>query len=358
MNSKKRVRAALAHKEPDYVPSYMATVPETMARLLEHYDLDCPDALLDLFDIDIRSVTAPYVGPELPTRLLSDGNREYTHWLGYRYGRIWNGVEYNNHETFLPLESASTPEEVDDHGWPRAEDFDYEELKRQCDRYPDRALRIGWPGVFQVAAKLVGDAKLYMDMASNPDFAHRLFDRMVEFELEYYGRMLEAADGQIDILCVCDDYGTQNGLLFSVEMWREYFAENTRRLANLAHQHGAVYMQHSCGAVRPIIPELIACGVDALDPVQKVTGMEPESLKQDFGDKLCFHGGIDTQRLLPLATPEEVFRETEYYIEVLNRDGGYILCGSQTLEGDIPLANIQALYGARGEDFARKTDKS
>jgi uroporphyrinogen decarboxylase len=99
--------------------------------------------------------------------------------------------------------------------------------------------------------------------------------------------------------------------------------------------------------VRGIIPFLLECGVDVLDPIQKVTGMEPEGLKKDFGDQLCFHGGIDTQNLLPHSTPEQVRKEAEYFIDVLNRNGGYILGPSQDFEGDVPVENILALYAAR-----------
>ena len=158
--------------------------------------------------------------------------------------------------------------------------------------------------------------------------------------------MYEAANGKIDLICVDDDFGTQRSTLFSPAHWNEFFAENTRKLAEQAHRHGAFYMQHSCGAIRGIIPNLIACGVDALEPIQKVTGMEVDGLKRDFGDRLCFQGGIDTQGVLPFGTPEEVYEETTRVIRALHRQGGYILCGSQAFEGDVPPENIAALYEA------------
>lgn len=106
-------------------------------------------------------------------------------------------------------------------------------------------------------------------------------------------------------------------------------------------------MQHSCGAVRPIIPEFIDCGVDMLDPVQKVAGMKPENLKKDFGDKITFHGGIDTQWLLPYGSPQEALKESKYYIDTFGKDGGYILYPSREFQADIPIENIEALYNAR-----------
>ncbi|GAA0181816.1 hypothetical protein SH2C18_42950 [Clostridium sediminicola] len=168
---------------------------------------------------------------------------------------------------------------------------------------------------------------------------------MVEFELEYYERILIAGDGQIDIIRPHDDYGTQIGLLFSVDIWRKYMKENTIKLVDLAHKYGAFYQQHSCGAIREIIPELIDCGVDILEPIQKVKGMEPVKLKKDFGHKLTFHGGIDTQKILPKGPVKDVTNETKHFIDTFNVEGGYILMASQCFEGDVPIENIEAMYG-------------
>ena len=173
-----------------------------------------------------------------------------------------------------------------------------------------------------------------------------MLDKYCKASYEIYERMYEAANNKVDIIRCCDDYGTQISTLFSPSMWDEFFAENTKMFVEQAHRHGAYYMQHSCGAVRPIIPNLIRCGIDALEPIQKVVGMEVDGLKKDFGDKICFQGGIDTQHVLPHGTPEEVYEETTRVIKALYKDGGYILCGSQDFEGDVPPENICALYEA------------
>jgi uroporphyrinogen decarboxylase len=87
--------------------------------------------------------------------------------------------------------------------------------------------------------------------------------------------------------------------------------------------------------------------VDILDPIQNGAGTEPEGLKKDFGDNLYFHGGIDTQNILPHGTHEQVHKEEKYFIRVLNHDGGYILGSNQDFEGDVPVENILALCAAR-----------
>ncbi len=199
------------------------------------------------------------------------------------------------------------------------------------------------------ASNLRNTELLFMDMALNPEGCHRLFDNMNKFLLEHYEKALIAGDGMIDILRIHDDYGTQVSMLFSVDMWKEYFMENLKNLVDLAHSYGAKLMQHSCGAIRPLIPFFIECGVDMLDPIQKVNGMEPESLKSNFGKGITFHGGIDTQWLLPNGSPEEVKKECRQYIETLSDSGGYIFTGSQHLQSDVPIDNILAMYEAAKE---------
>lgn len=265
MTSKERVRAAFEHKVPDRVPCFLKGVDVAYAKLMKHFGVDSYEDVHDRLDIDVWNVWAPYIGPELPVLKTADGQEEFTHEFGYRFIMHWNGAEYNAHTTHYPLQETETIEELDAWTWPNPDHFDYEAVARECEKHENRALRIGWPGVYQFVTNLVDAEKLYIDMATEPEYAQHLFDKMVEFELEYYGRMFEAADGRIDILCVCDDYGTQNGMLFSNDMWNQFFARNTKRLVELAHSHGAYYLQHSCGAVRPIIQNLVDCNVDGLD---------------------------------------------------------------------------------------------
>lgn len=344
ITSKERVRTAIEHKQPDRVPTGMECVTVTWEKLMRHYGLESATAVQDHFDIDIRAIDPEYIGPELKSFTNDNGDEEQETFLGYRIKQLWNGVEYTPEVTFYPLNGMETPEEIENYNWPNPDWFDYESIKHKCAEYQDRAIMIGSFGVYQYATFMRSPEQLYMDMAVNPELAQKIFDKFSEFELEYYERMFRAGDGQIDILRVFDDYGTQQSLFFGNNMWRQFFAKNTRKLADLAHKYGAYYMQHSCGAVRPIISELIECGTDVLDPIQKVVGMEPEGLKEDFGNKLTFHGGIDTQHLLPNGTPEDIRKEVIYFTGVLNRQGGYILAPSQALEGDVPVENIEALY--------------
>ncbi|MHC1749025.1 MAG: uroporphyrinogen decarboxylase family protein [Cellulosilyticaceae bacterium] len=347
LTSKERVRLAINHHQPDYVPAGMYCIPDTWKKLMKKYNTSDINVIQEHFLIDIREVDPPYIGPTLKTHVNRFGETEYQAPFGYWYKNVWNGVEYNSIVTQYPLDKYNTLEELKHYCWPNPAHFDYESLKRSCAQYHNKAIMVGWPGPYQVLTFLRSAEKFYIDMALEPDFTKKMLNHYMNFVLEYYERMFIAADGQIDILRTCDDYGTQCSMLFSIDMWCDYFKESTRKLANLAHKYNAYFMQHSCGAVRPIIPELIRCGVDILDPMQKVVGMEPEGLKKDFGNSITFHVGIDTQHILPLGTPQAVTAESLHFIDILNQQGGYIFAPSQSLEGDVPIENIEAMYQAR-----------
>jgi len=345
MNSKERVRAALARKSVDRTPAALEAVSTVADNLMKHLSVSSFEDVLEHYRIDLRYPNPDYIGPELRTSVDTDGVSIHEDYWGSKYKITWTGHEYNSHCIYRPLDEAKTLSDLRKYSWPRVDWFDFEDFKRKLDNYRDKAIIVGHPGPFQVATFLRSMDLLFMDMVLEPEMAHTVYDSMVAFELEFYERLFIAADGQIDILRPHDDYGTQRGLLISVSMWRDYFAENTKKLTALAHKYGAYYMQHSCGAIREIIPELLECGVDAIEPIQKVIGMEPEGLKKDFGDQLTFHGGIDTQGVLPFGTSDEVIYETKHYINVLGAGStGYILMSSQSLEGDVPMHNIDAMY--------------
>ncbi len=347
MTSRDRVITALNHKQPDKVPAAFECVESVYKKLMKHNDFSDSEQLYNKFGIDIRYIAPKYIGPELKSYKDKNGNLVEQSFWGYESTYHWTGKEFNSIISYYPLAEIESIEDVENYNWPSAQWFDYESIKQQCEKYKDKAIVIGHEGPFQIAAFIRPMEDLLYDMAAQPEIAKRIYDRMVEFELEYYERIFEVADGNIAILRPHDDYGTQISLLFSKDMWCDFFKDNTKKLVDLTHKYKAFYMQHSCGAVRNIIPELIKCGVDVLEPLQKVAGLEPENLKRDFGTDISFHGGIDTQGVLPHGTPEQVIAETRHYIDVLNKNGGYILMASQAFEGDVPIENIEAMYSVR-----------
>lgn len=346
MTSKERVRCAIQHKQPDRVPVNFEAMDYVKDKIVKAHHLSGHENIYDMYEVDIRDCSPDYIGKKL-NQYEENGRVIIETVYGCKMVQCDSAGETHQVVYEYPFNEDTTVEDILNYNWINPDWFDYESVKRKCDKYKDKALQFGHEGPFQLSTFLMNMEILFEKMILEPEVAHTLYNRFVQFELEYYERILIAGDGQIDILRPHDDYGTQNSLLFSVPMWEEYFEENTKKLTALAHKYGAYYQQHSCGAVRDIIPSLIKCNVDILEPLQKVKGMEIEGLKRDFGDKICFHGGIDTQFVLPHYTPKQVEEETKRYIEVLGEDGGYILMASQVFESDVPVENIDAIYKTR-----------
>ncbi len=155
----------------------------------------------------------------------------------------------------------------------------------------------------------------------------------------------EATAGRIDLYLLVSDLGSQTGPLISLNMFRQFVAPYLKQMIDCIHGLGGRVLYHTCGTIRAFIPDLVALGVDVLDPIQP-TGpeMSPERLKADFGSRIAFHGGIDMQNILPHGTPSEVRAEAQRYCEVLGRGGGYILGPAHLFQPDVPPENILAMY--------------
>lgn len=347
MTSKERVRAVMRRERPDRTPAAFEAVGSVKERLLAHYGYHDEAQLRERYGVDIVYAAPKYIGPALETYRNEKGETVRRSFWGYEETLHTTAVDTYATTTFFPLEGVETPGQLESCVFPSADWFDYTPIAQVCGENPDKAVVIGHEGPFQIVTYLMRMEEFFVLMVESPQLVHAILGKIHAFEMEYYTRMFEAGQGRVDILRTHDDYGTQISLLFSVDMWREFFAEHTRELAALAHRFGAFFQQHSCGAVGPLIPELIACGVDSLEPLQKVRGLEPDVLAERFAGKITFHGGIDTQDLLPHGTPEQVRAEAERYVRTLGRaPGGYILMASQCFEGDVPVENIEAVYAA------------
>ena len=142
------------------------------------------------------------------------------------------------------------------------------------------------------------------------------------------------------------DYGAQEGLLISKSMFNKYFRELYRKFySEIKKNFNVEIFFHCCGSVVDLIPDLIELGVTILDPIQtSARGMDIESLKKNFGEKLNFHGAVDIQQFLPNATPYEVGNEVKRVISVLGNNGGYMLAPGHAIQIDTPIENIIAMY--------------
>ena len=138
--------------------------------------------------------------------------------------------------------------------------------------------------------------------------------------------MYQVAGNKSDFFRIGEDYGSQQGLLFGIEQWKEFIQPTLIKMSEIPKKYHSFYYHHTCGSVVELIPLLIESGVDVLDPIQiRARGMDPYELKARYGDRLCFSGGIDEQQVLPEGTPEEVRNEVIRILNIMGRDGGYFL---------------------------------
>jgi uroporphyrinogen decarboxylase len=194
---------------------------------------------------------------------------------------------------------------------------------------------------------LRGIEQILIDLVENPALVECMLEHINGYYLEYNRRVFEAAEGQIDVFMMGDDFGTQVGPMMSKATWRRFFGKGFRAYIDLAHRHGIRVMHHTCGAVRPLIPHFIDAGLDILQSLQpRAAGMDLAGLKQDFGRDLVFHGSVDIQRTLPFGTPDEVRAEVRRQLDVGKPGGGFIICTAHNIQIDVPLPNVVALIRA------------
>ena len=197
------------------------------------------------------------------------------------------------------------------------------------------------------AMYLRGVDQILLDVALAPEIAETIFRQITAFYLEYARRTFEAADGGIDIFMTGDDFGTQKGLFMSPDMWRRFLRPGFKAFVDLGRQYGMKVAHHSCGSIKPIIPDLIQCGLEVLNPIQPdVDDMDRRELKSRFGDRLSFHGSISIQRTLPFGTPDDVRNEVRQRVQTLAPGGGFIFCTAHNIQADTPIENVVALFEA------------
>jgi len=356
VTSKQRVLTSLSFREPDRVPIDYWGTPETTRMLVKHFAVDTYEALLQKLDVDLRIIPGPkYVGPELTKH--PDGSRE-DYWgvprVEKTYGEGPKRGTY--HEvTRFPLGHMTTVQEIDRHRWPTPDWFDYSDIAAQCAQFPDKAVvsvgdRLDRTALLKPAMYLRGTEQIFLDLVENPAIAEAVFEHIAAFYLEHNRRIFEAASGKLDIFMMGDDFGMQHGLLCSYDTWKRFFAPGLRRYIALPKRYGLKVMHHSCGAIRPIIADLIDMGLDILNPIQPgCVGMDPHELKRDFGKPLAFHGSINIQQTLPFGTIADVRAEVRDRMAALAPGGGFLICTAHNIQVDTPLPNILALFDAYHE---------
>ena len=190
-----------------------------------------------------------------------------------------------------------------------------------------------------------GMENILMDLCLHPSFTHALFDGLEAVCAGVIDRLLRDYGDRIDAIGLSDDYGSERNLMISPDHWRTFLKPRLRRLYQRIRAGGKQVYMHSCGHVRPIVPDLVEIGGNMLQPIQP-EAMDIFELKQTFGRDLCLVGGISTQRTLPFGTPDEVRAEVRACLRRMAPGGGYIMAPAKPVMPGVPIENAAALIDA------------
>lgn len=368
MTHRERFIAAVTHKSPDRAVFDLCGCPQT---LIDHppvkeeltgllgvlgekqgpFDLD--ERVLDALGIDTRRVGGMPTPNTSHNRFENDVSYD-SFGIGHKcVGDHWEMC-------YFPLKDK-TLGEVEDYVFPNPAKIDsalIDTWARQAEYLhtkTDYAVVAEHPvfGVFELGCWMFGFEDYLYRMIAEPEVVHAFSKRVLEYQKQVLSVYYGALGNYIDCTTSGDDFGTQKTTFMSAQMFDEmvapYFKERITYTKSLTK---AFYQHHTCGSVYDLMPSLIACGVDILNPIQPGTHkMEPERLKKNFGDRLAFWGGIDTQWLLPHGTPDEIRAEVQRLLSILDKNGGYILSPAHTIQRDVPAKNLLAMYLAAKEYY-------
>ena len=366
LTPRERVLCAINHEEPDRVPiffgansstsilvpaherlmAYMGINGETrlLSRLNQYAEPD--EEIRRRFGADARPI-GMRAGPNALRRDVSDSvtiddwGVTWEHVPGSPYYQITGRPL--QHATVYDLETYPWP----DVGHPSRFAGLRDEARRMHEETPYAVVGLGYSEIFDQMQHMRGSEFWLMDLAADPDFAHAALRKITDLMLAQTIPYIEAIGPYIDLFSWSDDLGSQRAPLISPKMYRRmikpYHAEI---IAAVKARCKAKIFFHSCGNVYPLIGDLIDIGVDVLNPIQVAAGEMGDTarLKREFGSRLTFCGGVDTQRVLPYGTPDEVRAEVRRRICDLAPGGGYIFAAVHSIQPDVPPENLCAMF--------------
>jgi len=375
MTSRERVLAVLEHKVPDRVPIIIGVSNATGIKMKTYRGIK-----------ELENIQAPdeyiYHWPELGTakideqtmqRLRSDvrGVRDI-----HPAETLQRNQQRKEHSPFIDSWGSGQTEVSPGEWFPGIHPLKEATSIRDLEEYQ------GWPDmsdptrvahVKQAAATLAAENKyaimatpwllfplerafamqgmdtFLLNLAINPDFALALLEKTAQLCKELMGHFLEALADNVDIIKIGDDLGTQDSLLMSPDMYREILKPiHADYIQFIKESTKAKVFFHTDGDVVPLIPDFIEMGVDILNPIQTSAGKMSDlaGLKKEFGEKIIFCGGIDTHRVLPSGTPDQVREEVKRVMQLLGEGGGYMVASVHTIMNDVPPENVLAMVDA------------
>lgn len=338
MTPKERWQAVLERRPPDRVPMDYWGTPEITEKLMRRLGCDSQRSMLQKLRVDFVIAPSPlYIGPSLPA------GRDV---FGIAYRSMDYGTGVYDEAITCPLAAFDTVEAIEaGYTWPDPDWWDYTTIADQLKGWEDYPVRGGGSEPFLIYKNLRGDMQAMMDLAENPEIVDYCLGKLFDLAYHHTLRILEAIPGRVTFAYVAEDMGGQTDLMISPRHIRRFLFPGMQRMIDLIHGAGAKVFHHNDGNITRILPEMVALGIDILNPIQwRAHGMERATLKAQYGEKVIFHGGVDNQYTLPFGTPEEVRQEVRDNLRILGAGGGYILAPCHNIQPNTPIENILAMY--------------
>ena len=374
LSHRERVIKALGHQEPDRIPFDLGNTVNSSIHILAyqklkaHFGLEAEDSLihkmmqtaavhepiLQALDIDFRFVK---IGgsdsqPEIPV-----GEDGYQDEWGIVFRKPPRSLYYDMVKA--PLAGPITMQDIINYPAPDPTDPGYTRGLREKLLYyrenTDCAIVLRIPAPFVDDSQLLrGFEDWFIDLAADQKLAGALFDLVTEYSCALATEVLKVGGDLTDVVACGDDLGLQNGPIVSPELYRKLFKPRHKKYFDTVRNYTSAFIHlHSCGSIYKLLPDLIDIGIDIINPVQVAArDMDTARIKAEFGDELCFWGGIDTQAVLPKGTTEDVKAEVKKRISDLAPGGGYIFGAVHNIQPDVPVENIIAMYEA-GKEYGR-----
>ncbi len=324
MTKREIIRQTLHGIITPYVPWSFKFTREPEKWLQEYYQVEDLDLVLGNHILNLGSDIGFF--RELPDNKFEDV-----------FGVVWDRSV--DKDIGVPVAPVLKEPTLEGYRFPNPEDPRFfQDIDSEITRKPTlfRVFQIGF-SLFERAWTLRGMENFLMDLYVNPDFTHDLLGRIADYNLIQINKALTY---DIDAIYFGDDWGQQHGLIMGYDLWKEFILPQLKRMYERVRAAGKIVMIHSCGDVDELFPDLILAGVSCFNPFQPEV-MDVDSLISQYRTRLCFHGGLSIQKILPFGTVQEVKDETNRLIG-LGMNGGLILSPSHSVESDTPFENILA----------------
>jgi uroporphyrinogen decarboxylase len=343
MTSRERVMTAFAHREPDRVPRWCGASPEFWEKAKRQLRIADDESLRRRMGDDFRRVWPRYAGPKdlSPTENLPAGMTWRT-----PFGIVRHGIGYGQPVSH-PLARA-TLQEVHDYPWPDARWTDVSAIRDEALAWGRQYAVLGgdWSPFWHDAIDLFGMENLFYKMFDEPEVVDAAIGHIVDYYAAVSERIFEAAGDAIDIFFIGNDFGSRSGPLLSPAQFDRFMLPHLKRLIDLGHAYGLKVMLHCCGGFEPLLPALIAAGLDGVHAIQPCcAGMELRNLKAKYGDRILFNGAIDSHHVLIEGTPETVRQRTREVLAIMAPGGGYVAGASHDwILEETPVENVLAMF--------------